>query len=51
MVPYLDNPSDEAISESSHTKEQRETIKLLNDEVRMLQQKYLKALITEQTSA
>ena len=33
LVPYLDNPYEEAMAESSQTKEQHETIKILNEEV------------------
>ena len=36
-MPYLDNPSEEAISEHILIKEQHETPKLLNEEIRMLQ--------------
>ena len=39
LVLYIDNPSEEAISESGQIKEQHETIKLLSEQVRMLQQK------------
>ena len=39
---YLDNRSEEAISESSQMKGQHETVKLLYEEVRILQQKHLK---------
>ena len=38
MVPYQDNLSEEAISESCKIKEQHETIKLLKKDVTMLQQ-------------
>ena len=31
LVPYLDNPSEKAVSISSHIKEQHETVKLLNE--------------------
>ena len=45
LVPYLDNqhqnnPSKEAISESSQIKEHHDT-RLLNEQVRMLQYKHL----------
>ena len=43
LVPYLDNPCKEAISERSQIKE-RHKAKFPNKEVRMLQQKYLKPL-------
>ena len=36
-MPYLDNPSEEAISENILIKEQHETPKLLNEEIRMFQ--------------
>ena len=41
LMPYLDNPSEEAITASSQIRKQHETIKLLNEEVRTLQQKCL----------
>ena len=41
IVPYLNNPSEEAISDSSQIEEQHET-KLLNEELRMFQQKNFK---------
>ena len=31
LVPYVDNPSEKAVSISSHIKEQHETVKLLNE--------------------
>ena len=33
LVPYLDNPSEEAIFQNNKIKEERETMKLLNEEV------------------
>ena len=42
QIEKKDNPSEEDISESSLTKEQHETIKVLNEKARMLQQKHLK---------
>ena len=42
LVPYLNSPSKETVSESSQIKEQHTTMKLLNEEVRMLQQKHVK---------
>ena len=33
LVPYLNNPSEEAIFESNRIKEQHETIKFQNEEV------------------
>ena len=44
LVPYVDNPSKEATSESSQIKEQHEIIKVLNEEVTMLSAKTLKQL-------
>ena len=41
LAPYLDNPYEEVLPESSQIKEKHETIKLLNEEVRMLQQKHV----------
>lgn len=41
ILVYLDNASEEAISEKSQIKERHETIKLVNVETRILQQKYL----------
>ena len=41
-MPQLDNSFKEALSGSSQIKEHHETIKVLNEEVRMLQQKNLK---------
>ena len=41
ILVYLDNASEEAISERSQIKERHETIKLVNVETRILQQKYL----------
>ena len=38
LVPYLNNPSAKTIIESREIKEQHETIKLLNEEVRVFQQ-------------
>ena len=42
LLPYLDNPSEEVIFESNQIKEIHETRKLLNEEVRVLPQNYLK---------
>ena len=36
LVPYLNNHLEEAISDISQIMEQHETIKLLNEELRML---------------
>ena len=33
LVPYLDNPSEEAIFQNNKIKEERETMKVLNEEV------------------
>ena len=41
-MPYLDNPSEEAISENNQIKEYHETSRLLNEEIRMFQLKHLK---------
>ena len=41
ILVYLDNASEEAISEKSQIKELNETIKLVNVETRILHQKYL----------
>ena len=41
ILVYLDNASEEDISEKSQIKERHETIKLVNVETRILQQKYL----------
>ena len=41
ILVYLDNASEEAISEKSQIKERHEAIKLVNVETRILQQKYL----------
>ena len=41
LAPYLDNLYEEVLPESSQIKEKHETIKLLNEEVRMLQQKHV----------
>ena len=38
LLPYLDNPSEKVLSESCQVKKQHETMKLLNEEIRMLQQ-------------
>ena len=40
-MTYLDNLPEEALSGDVKIREQHETIKLLNEEARMLQQKYL----------
>ena len=42
LVLYINNTSEKDISKSSQIKEQHEAIKLLNEEIRMLQQKHLK---------
>ena len=41
ILVYLDNASEEAISEKSQIEERHETIKLVNVETRILQRKYL----------
>ena len=41
ILVYLDNASEEAISEKSQIKERHETIKPVNVETRILHQKYL----------
>ena len=46
MVSYLDNHFGKTISECNQTNEQHETTKLLNEEVRKLQQK-LQSLYNE----
>ena len=48
LAPYLDNPSEEGLPESGQINEKHETIKHLNEEVRMLQQKHLN-LVNELT--
>lgn len=42
LVPYLDNPYEEIISESIQIKEEYEKTKFRNEEFRMLQQKHFK---------
>lgn len=41
-MPYLHNPSEEAISENNQIKEHHEKSRLLNEEIRMFQLKHLK---------
>ena len=47
LVPYLDNPSEEAIADSSQIKEKNGTIKLAHEEVKMFNQKHLKSFDNE----
>ena len=42
ILVNLDNPYEEAISENNQIKEQHETVKLLNEKRRIVQQKHLK---------
>ena len=44
-MPYQNSPYEEPTSESSQIKEQHETTKLINEEVRMLSAKTLKTWI------
>ena len=42
LALHVDNSSEEALPESRQIKKQHETMKILIEEVRMLQQKHLK---------